>query len=158
MITSWKKCERPLTKLGIRLVATPYAAPLRLSLGGLGLLRLGLLGGGSSRGGLFLRLLLLGGLTLSTLRGGPEGQVVPQQLHDQGAVTVALLRERVELRNGVIESLLGQVACTIRRVEDLVVEDGEVQGETQTDGVSGGEVGLGNIGSVLFMHGQLLST
>jgi hypothetical protein len=41
------------------------------------------------------------------------------------------------------------VAGTVGGVEDLVVEDGEVEGEAETDGVSGSELGLGNVGSVL---------
>lgn len=41
------------------------------------------------------------------------------------------------------------MAGTVGRVEDLVVEDGEVKGETETDGVSGSELGLGNVGGVL---------
>jgi hypothetical protein len=51
--------------------------------------------------------------------------------------------------NGIVESLLGEVASLIRGVEDLVVEDGEVQGETQADGVSGRQLVLGNIGGSL---------
>ena len=51
--------------------------------------------------------------------------------------------------NGIIESLLGEMASLIGGVEDLVVEDGEVQGETQTDGVSGRQLVLGNIGGSL---------
>ena len=43
------------------------------------------------------------------------------------------------------------MAGTVRRVEDLVVEDGEVEGEAETDGVSGSELGLGNVGGVLEM-------
>ena len=42
--------------------------------------------------------------------------------------------------NGVVESLLGQLASLVGRVEDLVVEDGEVQGKTKTDGVGGSQV------------------
>lgn len=42
--------------------------------------------------------------------------------------------------NGVIESLLGQLASLVGRVEDLIVEDGEVQGKTETDGVGGSKV------------------
>ena len=42
--------------------------------------------------------------------------------------------------NSVIESLLGQLASLVGRVEDLVVEDGEVQGKTKTDGVGGSQV------------------
>ena len=41
------------------------------------------------------------------------------------------------------------MACAVGRVEDLVVEDREVQGETKADGVSWGKVGLGNIGGIL---------
>ena len=36
---------------------------------------------------------------------GPQGQVVPQQLHDQGAVLVAVLVQSVQLRDGVIKGL-----------------------------------------------------
>lgn len=42
------------------------------------------------------------------------------------------------------------MACTVGRVEDLVVENGEVEGKTKTDGVGGGELGLGNVGGALF--------
>ena len=51
--------------------------------------------------------------------------------------------------NGIIESLLGQMASLIGGVEDLVVEDGEVQRETETDGVGGCELGLGDVGGSL---------
>ena len=51
--------------------------------------------------------------------------------------------------NGIIESLLRQVASLIRGIEDLVVEDGEVEGKAETDGVGRGELGLGNLGGGL---------
>jgi hypothetical protein len=51
--------------------------------------------------------------------------------------------------NGIVESLLGKMASLVGRVEDLVVENGEVQGETKTDGVSGGKVGLSDLGGSL---------
>ena len=40
--------------------------------------------------------------------GGPQGQVVPEQLHDQSRVLVTLLRQRVQLSYGVIKSRLGE--------------------------------------------------
>ena len=49
--------------------------------------------------------------------------------------------------NGVIESLLRKVASLIRGVENLVVEDGEVEGKTETDGMCGRKISLGNVGS-----------
>lgn len=127
----------------------------RSSRGGLGgwLSLLGCLGGGSL-GGLRCLLSVLGlgggcGLSLTAVGGGPQRQVVAEELHDQGAVTVGLLGERVELGDGIVEGLLGQVARAVGRVQDLVVEDREVKGETQADGVGGGELGLGNVGGVL---------
>ena len=44
----------------------------------------------------------------------------------------------IRTSNGIIESLLGKTASLIRGVEDLVVEDGEVQCETQADGMRWG--------------------
>ena len=128
--------------------------PPSLGLGGgsHGLLRLVL----SSRSGgllfgLVLRLVLLASFALVAVGRGPQGQVVTQELHDQGAVTVAFLGERVKLSNSVIERLLGKVASTVGRVQDLVVENGEVEGETKTDGVGRGEISLGDIGGVLII-------
>jgi hypothetical protein len=41
------------------------------------------------------------------------------------------------------------VASLIGRVENLVVEHGEVEGETKTDGVGRSKIGLSNLGGVL---------
>lgn len=41
------------------------------------------------------------------------------------------------------------MASAVGRVENLVIEDGEVQCKTKTDRVSGSELGLGNVRSVL---------
>lgn len=41
------------------------------------------------------------------------------------------------------------MASLVGRVEDLVVENGEVQGKSKTDRVGWGEVGLSDIGSSL---------
>jgi hypothetical protein len=48
------------------------------------------------------------------------------------------------------------MASTVRRVQDLVVEDREVQGKTETDGVGGGKLGLRNIGGSLSHCYQIL--
>jgi hypothetical protein len=108
-------------------------------------------------------------------------QVVSQELHDEGRVLVALLTKGVKFcmicvrfiwhikwlngvdptSNSVIKGLLGKVACLIRRVEDLIVEDGEVEGKTKADWVCWCKVGLGNFGSILVslegLVGRLLS-
>ena len=51
--------------------------------------------------------------------------------------------------NGVVKSLLGKVAGLVRRVENLVVEDREIQGETKTDGVSWCKLGGRDFGCCL---------
>jgi len=50
--------------------------------------------------------------------------------------------------NSIIESLLGKVACLVWGVQDLIVENGEVKGKTETDWVSRCKVSLSNLGSV----------
>jgi hypothetical protein len=101
------------------------------------------------------RLVLLGGFaswasfTLSTIRRCPQRQVVSKQLHDKRAVAIRLLRERIELGNGIVEGLLCKVAGTVGRVKDLVVENTEVERKTKADGVSRCEFSLCDIGGVL---------
>ena len=90
-----------------------------------------------------------GGLCLGGLVGGPQGEVVAEELHDEGGVLVRLLRQSVELGDGIVEGLLGDVAGAVGAVEDLVVEDGEVEGKAEADGVGGGKVGGGNAGGSL---------
>ena len=51
--------------------------------------------------------------------------------------------------NGIIKGLLGKVASLIRRVQDLVVENGEVEGQAETNWVGWCKVGLRNFGGVL---------
>jgi hypothetical protein len=63
--------------------------------------------------------------------------------------------------NGVIKGLLGKMASLIRRVQDLIVENGEVKSQTKADWVGGCKVGLCNFGRVLVslegFVGRLLS-
>jgi hypothetical protein len=70
-------------------------------------------------------------------------------LHDEGRILVALFGEGVEFRNGVVEGLLGEVAGAVGAVENLVVEDGEVEGETEADGVRRWEFGGGDVRCLL---------
>jgi hypothetical protein len=70
-------------------------------------------------------------------------------LHDQSAVAVGFLRKRVQLSNGIVEGLLGEMASAVRRVQDLVVEDTEVERETETDRVCWSEFSLCDVGGIL---------
>ena len=77
--------------------------------------------------------------------GCPESEIVAQELHDESGVLVGLLVEGVELGNGVVEGGLGQAARTIGRVQDLVVEDGEVERQSEPDRMRGHELAGGNV-------------
>lgn len=90
-----------------------------------------------------------GGLSLAAIGRSPQSQVVTEELHDQSAITIRLLRERVEFCNSIVKSLLGQVASSVRRVQNLVVENREIEGETKTDGVGRGKLSLRNVRSIL---------
>ena len=94
--------------------------------------------------GRYLLVGLLVGLCLGGLVGGPQGEVVAKELHDEGRILVRLLVEGVELGDGIVECLFGDVTGTVGAVEDLVVEDGEVEGKAKTDGVGGGKVSGGD--------------
>jgi len=63
-------------------------------------------------------------------------------LHDESAVSVRFFGEGVKLGDSVVESLFGEVTCTVRGVEDLVVEDREVESQTEADRVGGCQIGL----------------
>lgn len=71
----------------------------------------------------------------------PEGEVVAEELHDEGRVLVALLVERVELGDRIVEGLLREVARLLRLALHLVQEDGEVEREAEADRVRGREAG-----------------
>jgi hypothetical protein len=49
-------------------------------------------------------------------------------LHDGCRVTVLVFFEAVELSNGVVECLLGEVAGFLRWIKDFIVEDWVVKG------------------------------
>merc|ERR1711998_427381 len=76
---------------------------------------------------------------LSSLLRGPQREVVAQQLHDERRVLVRLLVERVELGDRVVEGPLGQRARFLSLLLHLVLEDGEVERESEADGVGGRE-------------------
>lgn len=61
--------------------------------------------------------------------------------------------------NGVVKGQLGQVAGLVGGVQDLVVEDREVEGQAEADGVGRGEVSLGDLGgSLVGLEGGIGST
>ena len=51
--------------------------------------------------------------------------------------------------DSIVESLLGEMAGLIRRIENLIVEDGEIQGKTKTNRVSRCKISRGDLGCCL---------
>lgn len=81
------------------------------------------------------------------LVAGPQGEVVPQELHDERGVLIGVLVQIVQVADGVIEGFLGKLAGLLGCVLDLVVEDGKVERQAQADGM-GGRHALANIESL----------
>ena len=71
--------------------------------------------------------------------GRPQCQIVTQQLHNRGWVTILILFEGVQVGNGIIEGLLGELAGDVRTGQDLIVKDRVVECQAQSDGVRGFE-------------------
>lgn len=60
-----------------------------------------------------------------------------RQLQYQLSRTHSHWQGMLEIRSNIY--LLGKITCTVRRVQDLVVEDGEVQGQSQSNWMSRGK-------------------
>merc|ERR1719375_1304106 len=71
---------------------------------------------------------------------GPQCQVVTQELHDQSRVLVRVLGDIVKLSNRIRECGASHLACFLRITKHLVVEDREVQCQTQADRVRHGQL------------------
>jgi len=84
----------------------------------------------------------------------PESQILFQKLNDALGVTEVIFLEFIDLVKGILEGLVGEVASGLVVLHHLVVEDREVKGETQADGVAGGKVDL--IGLVVCLKCTLL--
>ena len=57
--------------------------------------------------------------------------------------------KKILTSDSIVESSLGKVTSLVRRIEDLVVEDGEVEGETEAYRVGRCKVGSCNLGGSL---------
>ena len=67
--------------------------------------------------------------------GRPKGQVVAEQLHDEGSILVALLVQVVEVLARLVKCLAGERARVLGEAEDLIVKDAKVEGEAEPDRV-----------------------
>lgn len=53
--------------------------------------------------------------------------------HDEGAIFVGFLAQGVQFGDGIVEGLFGEMACSVGGVQDLIVEDREIESETEAD-------------------------
>ena len=70
----------------------------------------------------------------------PEGEVLLEELNDALSVTEVVLFELVDLVESLLESVISELTGLGVILEDLVVEDGEVEGKSELDGVAGGKI------------------
>lgn len=83
---------------------------------------------------LALPLLLAGVLVVGV--GGPESEVVAEELHNGGGVLVLLVLQVFQVSNGGVKGLLRQFARLFRRVQYLIKEHRVVQRQSQSAWVS----------------------
>lgn len=74
-------------------------------------------------------------LSLSTIGRSPKRQIVTEELHDKSAITIGLFRKRVKLRNSIVKGLLSEMTSSVRRIQNLIVKDGEIERETKANWV-----------------------
>ena len=84
----------------------------------------------------------------------PEGEVLLEELDDALGVTEVVLLELINLVESLLEGVVSDLASLGVILEDFVVEDREVKGETKLDGVASGKVDL--IGLFVGFLGLLL--
>merc|ERR1711957_266507 len=84
----------------------------------------------------------------------PEGEVLLEELNDGLGITEVVFLELVDFVEGILEGLVGEVTGGLVVLEGFVVEDGEVKGESELDGVAGRE--LNGVGFVVSGEGSLL--
>ena len=65
----------------------------------------------------------------------PQCEIIPEQLHDGCRVAVLVLLQGVQIGDGVVEGLLGELASNGRTVQDFVIEYRVVKGKAETNGV-----------------------
>ena len=71
--------------------------------------------------------------------GRPKREIISEKLHNESAILIALLLKIVYLAYSVIERLFRQLARLLRIIHNLVIEDGEIERQAETNGMSDGE-------------------
>ena len=72
----------------------------------------------------------------------PESQVLLKELDNWFSITEIILLKLVDLVKSILECAVGELASHLVVFHDFVVENGEVKGETELDGVAWGQGNL----------------
>jgi len=72
----------------------------------------------------------------------PESEVLLEQLNDGLGITEVIFLELIDFVKSLLESLIGELASSLVVLHDFVVEDREVEGKTELDGVARGKLDL----------------
>lgn len=83
--------------------------------------------------------------------------VVPEQLHDEGCVLVALLLQVVQVCHCILKGSLRHVAGLVWGSKDLIIEHREVECQSKSDWVCGTQVLLGYLTCTLVGLQRFLS-
>ena len=70
----------------------------------------------------------------------PEGEVLLEELNDALGIAEVILLQLIDLVEGGLESSVGELAGLRVVLKHLVVEDAEVEGEAELDGVACGKI------------------
>merc|ERR1712187_982988 len=76
------------------------------------------------------------------LIGGPQGEIVTQELHDESGVFVRILGDIVKLSNRVFERSACHLASLLGLLQNFVLKDRVIQCKAKTDWVSHSQVFL----------------
>ena len=86
----------------------------------------------------------------------PKRQVLLEELDDALGVAELILIERIDLVESLLEGFVGQFASSRVVLHDFVVEDREVEGETELDWVAWWK--FNSVGLVVSLESLLLDT
>ena len=79
-------------------------------------------------------------LVVALLLFFPEGEVLLEELDDALGVAEVVLLKLIDFVEGLLEGVVSELASFGVVLQDFVVEDGEVEGEAELDGVAGRQI------------------
>ena len=93
-------------------------------------------------------------LVVSLLFFAPKSKVLLEKLDDGLGVTEVVFLKLINLIKGVLERLVGEVTSGLVVLHGFIIEDGEVEGKTELDGIARGKGD--SVGFVVSGKGLLL--